>query len=129
MRDMILGLLAVSGVGAGVYYWPAGGADVNPQSPSGNAPSDVYPLSPAEAVSRLSQAQTRTGTAPFFNTEMRKEFAGTSRVDFKNAEGQTLCQAFILPSDGGVKVTPTCKSAARSLGTSDVAGRTGTALM
>jgi hypothetical protein len=101
MREMVFGMLAASGVGVGVYFWPAG-----------DVPGNLYPLSPAEAVSRLSSAPTRTGTPPFYNMELTAAVTGSDRVDYMNSDGLVLCKVYILPADGGVNVSPTCSDEA-----------------
>jgi hypothetical protein len=97
MREMVFGMLAASGVGVGVYFWPAG-----------DVPGNLYPLSSAEAVSRLASAPTRTGTPPFYNMELTAAVTGNDRVDYMNSDGRVLCKVYILPAEGGVNVSPTC---------------------
>ena len=97
MRDMIIGLLMVSGVGAGVFMWS--GPEVA---------GKVYPLSPAEAVQRLMAAPTSTGTPPFFGLEVVPASAGTDYVEFVTEDGVAACRADIVPEGDGIMVEPSC---------------------
>ena len=96
MREMIFGLLMVSGIGAGVFMWP--GRDVA---------GKVYPLSPAEAVQLLMAAPTQTGTPPFFGVDVVPASAGTDYVEFL-ADGTVVCKADIVPEGDGIKVEQSC---------------------
>jgi hypothetical protein len=97
MREIAIGLLMVSGLGAGVFMWPA--ADVA---------GKVYPLSPAEAVQRLMAAPTNTGTPPFFGRDVVPASAGTDYVEFMADDGVVVCKADIVPEGNGVLVEHSC---------------------
>lgn len=96
MREMVFGLLVASGLGAGVFLWPAG-----------EVAGKVYALSPAQAVQRLMVAPTAAGT-PFFGRDVTAASAGTDYVEFVSEDGVVACKADIVPEDDGIMVDASC---------------------
>jgi hypothetical protein len=97
LRENIIGLLMISGVGAGVFMWPAG-----------DVAGKVYPLSPTEAVQRLTAAPTDPAAPPFFGLEVVAASAGTDYVEFVTDDGVAVCRADIVPDNDGIMVDPSC---------------------
>lgn len=120
MRELILGCLAVAGVGGGVFYGP------DLFKGDGRNSDGSYAMSEAEAISRMMAAQAPAGKPPFFDIAVEANNIGDGVVEWAGAGSHAAikCQAKVaVVSETSVKVTPSCLGGGPSDGAA--AGMTG----